>query len=339
MRGRGVTILRGIVQVFLFVFVLGGSLFGLTGPGTVPRVDPTQVPLGVMPTAASLVGILLADRVTPPLDVGGSSTPPAGGSLTPPAGGSLTSSAITTFNLLPLANPVLKLPVGGAYVGEGMPPVPAKLAARIRRWEYVEMGELLPEFWIGSKAEEGELKIRTRQGQKVSNIFTWLQSYGLYVAVLAPSEPQVIPELMAYMGLILSVSQDYEGLGWVRYDSAFRRQAALTGNKKWSVVNATLFAMNFSGRMAGTKRCELCYATTHTERDCPQGGNSDPDLRDQLRNLESALLAIAKPSATRPQSSAPRASDEPCRKWNTSGCMYPRCRFLHACSSCRGITH
>ena len=130
-----------------------------------------------------------ADTVTPPLDVGGSSTPPAGGNL--------TSSAITTFNLLPLANPVLKLPVGGAYVGEGMPPVPAKLAARIWRWEYVEMGELLPEFWIGSKAEEGELKIRTRQGRKVSDIFTWLQSYGLYVAVLCPSEPQVIPELMA----------------------------------------------------------------------------------------------------------------------------------------------
>ena len=99
----------------------------------VPRVDPTPVPLGVMPTAAALAGIPLADT-----------------------GGSLTSSAITTFNLLPLANPVLKLPVGGAYVGEGMPPVPAKLAARIRRWEYVEMGEILPEFWIGSKAEEGE---------------------------------------------------------------------------------------------------------------------------------------------------------------------------------------
>ena len=87
----------------------------------------------------------------------------------------------------------------------------------------------------------------------MSDIFTWLQSYGLYVAVLAPSEPQVIPELMAYMGLILRVSQGYEGLGWVRYDSAFRRQAALTGNKKWSVVNATLFAMNFMGRVAGTK--------------------------------------------------------------------------------------
>ena len=221
-------------------------------------------------------------------------------------------------------------------MGEGMPPVPAKLAARIRRWEYVEMGELLPEFWIGSKAEEGEVKIRTRQGRKVSDIFTWLQSYGLYVAVLAPNKPQVIPELMAYMGLILRVSQDYEGLGWVRYDSAFRRQAALTGNKKWSVVNATLFAMNFSGRVAGTKRCELCYATTHTERDCAQGGSSDPDLRDRLRNLESAVLAIAKPSAAKPQSSAPRASDEPCREWNTSGCTYPRCRFLHACSSCRG---
>ena len=41
----------------------------------------------------------------------------------------------------------------GAYVGDGMPPVPAKLAAKIWRWEFVEMGELLPEFWAGPKEE------------------------------------------------------------------------------------------------------------------------------------------------------------------------------------------
>jgi len=41
------------------------------------------------------------------------------------------------------------------------------------------------------------------------------------VAVLAPVEPLVVPGLMAYISLIVRVSQDYEGLGWVRYDSEF----------------------------------------------------------------------------------------------------------------------
>ena len=60
----------------------------------------------------------------------------------------------------------------------------------------------------------------------MTEIFTWVQCFGIYVAVLAPGEPQVMPELMAYMGIIVRVSQDYAGLGWVCYDSAFRRQAA-----------------------------------------------------------------------------------------------------------------
>ena len=62
--------------------------------------------------------------------------------------------------------------IAGAYVDDGMPPVPAKLAAIIRRWEFVKIGELLPEFWAGPKEKE---------------------------------------EVMAYMGIIVRVSQDYKG--------------------------------------------------------------------------------------------------------------------------------
>ena len=120
------------------------------------------------------------------------------------------------------------------------------------------------------------------------------------MVVLAPHEPHTVPELMAYMGIIVRVSQDYEGLGWVRYDSTFRRQAALSGNKKWSVVNGTLFTMNFSDRAAGTKRCELCFATSHKERERAQSGNPDPDLNEHLRNLETAVITMAKPPIPRP---------------------------------------
>ena len=119
--------------------------------------------------------------------------------------------------------------------------------------------------------------------------------------------------MMAYMGTIVRVSQDYDGLGWVRYDSAFRLQAALSGNKKWSVINGTLFTMNFSGRSAGTRRCELCFAMLQIERDCAQSGNPDPDLG--------------------PVPIIPRvfrsSSGEACRKWNSSGCTFPQCRHLH----------
>ena len=66
----------------------------------------------------------------------------------------VASPAEALVNLLPWAGPGLKPHAGGVYVGEGLLPVPTKLADRIRRWEFVEMGELLPEFRSGPK--EGE---------------------------------------------------------------------------------------------------------------------------------------------------------------------------------------
>lgn len=35
---------------------------------------------------------------------------------------------------------------GRVYLGEGITPVPAKLARKIRLGEYIDMGKLLPEF-------------------------------------------------------------------------------------------------------------------------------------------------------------------------------------------------
>ena len=190
----------------------------------------------------------------------------------------------------------------------------------------------------GARTEGGPAKERrARQCRKVTEVIKWVQCFGTYVAVLAPAEPMVVPELMAYMGMVVRMVQDYEGLGWVRYDSAFRRQTALSGNNKWSVVNSTLFAMNFSGRSSGTRRCELCYATSHSEGECAQRGDPDPDVGQWVQSLESFVLAMAKPSMPRPSPASARLqrpSGEVCRKWNSSGCTFPGCRYRHACGLC-----
>ena len=34
------------------------------------------------------------------------------------------------------------------YVGKGLPPVPPKLVERIERGDFIEMCELIPEFWM-----------------------------------------------------------------------------------------------------------------------------------------------------------------------------------------------
>ena len=44
------------------------------------------------------------------------------------------------------------------FLGDGLPPIPAKLMERLRRGEFINMSDLLPEFWPDQKAEEGTAK-------------------------------------------------------------------------------------------------------------------------------------------------------------------------------------
>ena len=166
----------------------------------------------------------------------------------------LDESARTVANLLggltpegeatrPKAESTLK----ATFLGDGLPPIPAKLAERIWRWEYLDMSSLLPEFWPVQKAEQGTTK-RTNWSsakKRVQDINVWLQCN---VGVMATKSPEMVPELMAYMISILRASQEYEGLAWATYDAAYRRQAAATGHKQWSKVNPSLYTICFTSK-------------------------------------------------------------------------------------------
>ena len=140
-----------------------------------------------------------------------------------------------------MADPLLQAQVAqpclpeGVYVGEGVVPIPRKLAEKIWRWEFMDMGELLPECWgITGEGRSGPLHRRTRVA---ADIFSWIQCFTSYVSVQRSQHPEAIPELMAYMAMIVRSSQDFKDLAWLRYDVGFRRQAALTKNRKWSQIN------------------------------------------------------------------------------------------------------
>ena len=62
--------------------------------------------------------------------------------------------------------------MGGVYVGEGLPPIPPILAPKILKWEFVEMAEMLPEYWPGTKSKEDDSKrAPTRRPRRVTKIF------------------------------------------------------------------------------------------------------------------------------------------------------------------------
>ena len=86
---------------------------------------------------------------------------------------------------------------------------------------------------------------REEVSQEGLDVFTWVQSFTIYVSVRAAHDPSLIPELMAYMYMIVRASQDFGGTSWVNYDTVFRRQAAATGVTAWSRVGTSLFCFFF----------------------------------------------------------------------------------------------
>ena len=122
-------------------------------------------------------------------------------------------------------------------MGEGLPPVPLKLVESIHKWAFIDMAELLPEYW--GTAHSSRVETELTQGnswlgskKKVTDILTWAQCFAVYTSVMASRNPEAVPELLAYLVCILHMSQDFGGLAWVNYDSAFRCQAAATRNRQ-----------------------------------------------------------------------------------------------------------
>ena len=222
----------------------------------------------------------------------------------------------------------------GLYVGEGAAPVPKKLADKILRWEFVEMGELLPEFWLCAR---DDTKSRSRRSRKVTDISTWTRCFATYVSVLGPANPTAIPELMAYLASIVQANQDFDGLVWERYNAAFRRQAAATGNRMWSRVNPSLYTLCFSACVVTKReRCELCLGTTHTAQQCALQGAPDPELNSRVKTVGSVLLAMSQKTSGKPKEVVGTNSSQICHLLNRNNCTFQVCRYKHVCSTCEG---
>ena len=125
-------------------------------------------------------------------------------------------------NLLPAAgNAGASAPSTSVYIREGLPPVPLKLAEKMHRWDYTDMSEILPEFWVpmGNLQHEcnplGQLRTPARCWRKVANIANWVQCFATYVGVLTGISLEAMLKLMGNLVQIVEVSQDFGSLAWV----------------------------------------------------------------------------------------------------------------------------
>ena len=173
----------------------------------------------------------------------------------------------------------------GTKISDGLPPVPTRLVTKIRQGEFVELHEFLPEC-LAESDRSGKPVSRAKAKKRLDDLDVWLQCFALYVAVLAPTKPALVPDLMAYMISIITASQEYEASAWVAYDDAYRRQAAAAGNQwQWSQVNPSLYAVCFTGKAKRTGRCERCLSAAHKTKDCSLPNEDDTDIAKRLKPL------------------------------------------------------
>lgn len=81
------------------------------------------------------------------------------------------------------------------------------------------------------------------------------------------------------------------------------------------------------------RRCELCFATSHTEKECAQGGDPDQGVTDRLKAIKSAVQPWrGEGMGELTNANGSRQSTEACQVWNSTGCTNPRCKYSHLCS-------
>ena len=197
-------------------------------------------------------------------------------------------------------------------MGPASPPIPAKIAEKIWRGEYVELQELLPARLRapGPTILDALLQPdRMKQKKTITTIQEWIGCFNTFISVVAMRNPEQVRDLLAYSSTIVKASQDFEGTPWLEYDIHFRRQLATQTKQQWETIDASLWTMYFA-------------------RATPRSGLMDS-------NGERKTLAQDKR-----QRYTPYPSQRVCFRWNShGGCHLFNCKFLHCCIRCQETSH
>ena len=79
--------------------------------------------------------------------------------------------------------------------------IPPKVVKKILNLEYIEMAELLPEYWGAEEPESPCCSIHTSKSSQrspVTDILVWLDCYASLVSVLCSVHPHKFSHFMAY---------------------------------------------------------------------------------------------------------------------------------------------
>ena len=223
-------------------------------------------------------------------------------------------------------------------IGAGLSSITRKLVEKIQANEYVEFADLIP---AGGRSRvptpQGDGQIMVIQAadlmttrKVIPDLATWLQCFAVYVAVLGPYQPDKLADLMGYQSLIARASKKFKWPSWLVYDQNFRQEAAGNTSLQWAKAEPSLYAQCFTGQEISKENwCSRCHGVDHQSADCPYG--------HRKRTWSGGPGAV---SVSQHRAAATGGRDQQlCIKFNRYGgdCKFRKeCKFLHACSSCKG---
>ena len=221
----------------------------------------------------------------------------------------------------------------GSYVGEGLLPVPEKLAQKIIYLEFVEMRDLMPETWMMEEEDTKKttLSLPRRRSAPVTDILQWLQCFAALVGVLSRAYPTMVPEFMSYQATIIKCARDFHGPAWAQYDRAYRRQVAQTKDLRWSRLNPTFYSLCFAGKAKRLVMCASCLSDSHATDQCPE----NVDIGAAFMSWQQGTGG----SAALPTGSSSGSKAKLCYLFNAkegSRCTYSPCKYTHRCMVCKG---
>ena len=89
-------------------------------------------------------------------------------------------------------------------LGEGLPPIPAKLVSKIQKGDFVDMAELLRDNIEADRRRSKESGASTSTGlqsqsrREVPDIVSWVQCFGTYTSIVVQAHPEKAQQLLAY---------------------------------------------------------------------------------------------------------------------------------------------
>ena len=220
-------------------------------------------------------------------------------------------------------------------LGEGLPPVPSKLVAKIHKGDFVDMAELLRDNIEAerrrSQASNPDTPSSVPGRREVPDLFSWVQCFGVYAAVVSSKSPEKVQQLLAYQTMIVREARRCGGRGWLAYDTMFRQQVAVKPESDWSKLNNSLYSVTFMAQQNGRGRtCIHCLETDHSASECALAPSSR-----QGRQPQHQRDYVADERGYRRN----ERSEKICYSWNDGCCAVPYCCYRHVCAKCQSGDH